>query len=210
MTLVTTNVGIAQLLAASDWQTIAAIVVFTVISIVANWVKKRSEANAPSPAKADGDEEFEPVELFDEPRPIRRTPPIARPTAPPILVTGPRRMTPYGERPGLIGSSTSEAQDRVSSVLQMPKVSVAPAVRVTEKARPQKAARVAVPPAAVAEADLVSGKGILDLHNPRSLRQAVIAAELLKPPVALRGTPDLPGHFLKSAATCALPPGSSA
>ncbi|HKQ46975.1 MAG TPA: hypothetical protein VJZ71_02770 [Phycisphaerae bacterium] len=190
----TANVEIAQVLAASDWQTIAAIVVFTVISIVANWVKKRSEANAPSsPAQADADEEFEPVEVFDESRPIRRAPPIARPTAPPIPVAGPRRMTPYGERPELIRSRTSEAQDRVNSVLQMPKVSVAPAIRVAEKARPQKAARVAVPQAAVPEADLVNGKGILDLHNPRSLRQAVVAAELLKPPMALRGTPDLPG-----------------
>ena len=190
----TVNVGIAQLLAASDWQTIVAIIVFTLISIVANWVKKRSEAKAPSPTQADAGEEFEPVELFEEPKPIRRTIVVARPSPPPIVTGERRHLSRPAETPASNRSRASEAQDHVYSTLPMPKVSMASAVALAGKARRrQEPDRGTIPEAAIAEPPKVIYQEFLNLRNPKSVRQAVIAAELLKPPLALRGDSELPG-----------------
>lgn len=188
------EVGIRHILAASDWQTIAAIIVFTLISIVANWVKKRSEAaNAPQRPDSEADEEFEPVELFEEPKPKYRPAPVARPTAPKVLIAGPRRPEP-SVRPASERVHTTEAQVRISSILRTPRVPLASALGTSEKGRPpQKTIRSAMPQGDVVEVPHARGQEFLNLRSPRTLRQAVIAAELLRPPLALRGQSDLPG-----------------
>jgi hypothetical protein len=176
------------ILAESDWQTIAAIVVFTLISVIANWVKKRSEtAQQPRPGTA-VDDEFEPVELFEEPRPLPRSAPVARPTALPKPAKPPRPREPKG-KPVSASEHTQETAVRISSIVRTPKESAArPGVRAIQPIKIQR------PAPATIEVESSPGVGeLLPLRNPRNLRQAIIAAEILRPPLALRVASELPG-----------------
>lgn len=186
-----TEVGTLHFLAASDWQTIAAIIVFTLISVVANWVKKRGEANAPQRPPHEADDEFEPVELFEEPRPTHRPTPVAQPTAIPIPKAVPRRAERLG-KPVSAREHSTEAQVRISSILRTPKTPLVSS-RGGKGPPSQNRAQGAAPQRAEAELTAKKGGEIPDFRDAKTLRQAVIAAELLRPPVALRETSDLPG-----------------
>ena len=182
----TKDITIGWVLAESDWQTVAAIIVFTVISIIANWIKKRSDAST-SKAGAEGDDEFEPVELFEEPKPLARPTPVARPKLPPKIMVSPRVAESRG-KPRATREHSAEAQVRISSILGRSKVQTAhaPGTSANTTLLKQEESGATLQSH---EVELPSGKrfGILDFHNPKSLREAVIASELLGPPIALRG-----------------------
>jgi hypothetical protein len=179
-------------LAESDWQTVVAIVVFSLISIVANWVKKRSDAAGSKP-RTSGDDEFEPVVLFEEPKPVSRPTPVARPTTPPIPVAKRGRSEPRGKSVKA-SEHTSEAQVRIASKLRTPTVPLTHAMQGSAKVSNLRQKKPSAPQqAAEVEDTLKKPLDISDFRNPRTLRQAVVAAELLRPPVALRNESDLPG-----------------
>jgi hypothetical protein len=106
------------ILTGADWSYLVAILIFTLISWVANALKKRQEEAAKKPrppAQQDEDEEVEPAEVLgpDEP-PFRPFPPVA---APPI-----RR---YAERPQFAGRGAppvaTPAARPISSAPQPPR-----------------------------------------------------------------------------------------
>jgi len=180
-----------QVLAASDWRAVAAVIVFTLISLVANWVKKRSEAATGSEPTRDSeaDADFEPVELFDERKPNRTSPPrVARPKAPPIVAVPRGRLQPPTAKPKLGRAPTAEWATRVGGTkLPTPVVPHSETVSQRARAKPAHASRPAeTRPAAETTLSVNEDAGIPNLYDPKALRRAIIAAELLNPPIALR------------------------
>lgn len=190
--------AMTSLLAASDWQSLAAIIVFTLISLIANWVKKRSEAAAGPNASKDSDsnDEFEPVELFDEPKPMRKPPPMARPPAPLIAVLSRGRPQPAPTKKRKATPLTAEPQIRIGNTRQ--RLST---LHVTENVTRQTPAKTASGlisadrgPAEKTPATAQRTAAIPDFFDARTLRRAIVAAEILNPPIALRDPSQTFGH----------------
>jgi hypothetical protein len=176
------TIGVMTLLAAGDRFSVIAVIVLAVFSMIGNWLKKRAEERAGAGGiRTQDDDEFEPVELFEERKPIRTPPPRPiRPKPPPVLVTPPTgyhhptaRKTP--PRPG------NEWATRVSGT-KVP----TPIVPHSESAGQRKEPKRVTAPLAETGAAFSPDDRTPDLHDLVTLRRAIIAAEILGPPIALR------------------------
>jgi hypothetical protein len=163
-----------------DLSTIIAVIVFAIISIVGNWAKKRGEAK-----QAEADEK-KPAAPRPQPRASRppRAPPAVRRKAEPI------EREPRVPALPEIAKAVRRLAERAAgtSVLDsapLPTVSVRAEVP-KPLALPRKA-----PPAVKPSADGARPRrrGLGRLERA-SLRRAVILAEVLGPPAALRDPPE--------------------
>ncbi len=189
--------GIARVLAASDWQSILAGLVFVLVSLAAGWVKKRSEAAANSnPTRKAEEDEFEPAEIFDESRPVKMTPRQQKPKRPPIIVVERKPFLARAASPKREKRRAGESQSRVGGTYYHGSkvVQTGTAAKPPIPIQPRMSLAAELGEVAPTVRSSQDGPLIPDLHDATSLRRAIVASEILNPPLALRDPDSTFGH----------------
>lgn len=191
------SLGMAEVLAASDWQSLVAGLVFVLVSMAAGWLKKRSEADS-NPSRGQEPEKSVPAETFDKPKSFESMQQKKGSKRPPLLVVQRNRSEVLAAPPKRARRLAGEWQTRVAgTTYQSTKVS---AFGTTERPgfpKPAQPSLVADSREAVApDRPFVHGGLFPEMHDPIRLRRAIIAAEILNPPLALRDPDSTFGHVI--------------